>query len=50
MMREIEEFFNYDSLQNVRFDDLNDFVDKLNETIRLLNDLEKRVGHATERV
>ena len=41
MVREIKEFDNYDSLQNVRFDDLNDFVDKLNELIR---DYNKKVG------
>jgi len=50
MVREIEDFRNYDSLQNVRFDDLNDLVDKLNEAIRLLMDHELRVGHATKRV
>ncbi len=40
----IEEFYEYDSLRDVRFDDLNDLVKKLNEAIRLLNDLENRTG------
>ncbi len=40
----IEEFYEYDSLRDVRFDDLNDLVKKLNEAIRLLNDNEKRTG------
>jgi len=40
----IEEFYEYDSLRDVRFDDLNDLVKKLNEAIRLLNDHEKRTG------
>lgn len=40
----IEEFYEYDSLRDVRFDDLNDLVKKLNEAIRLLYDLENRTG------
>ena len=44
--REIDYFDPYDSLADVRFDDINDLVDKLNEVIQLLNDHEKKVGHA----
>ena len=40
----IEEFYEYDSLRDVRFDDLNDLVEKLNEAIRLLNNHEKLIG------
>jgi len=40
----IEEFYGYDSLRDVRFDDLNDLVEKLNEAIRLLNNHEKLIG------
>lgn len=40
----IEEFYKYDSLRDVRFDDLNDLVEKLNEAIRLLNNHEKLIG------
>ncbi len=40
----IEEFYEYDSLRDVRFDDLNDLVRKLNEAIRLLNSHENKVG------
>lgn len=49
-VREIDYFSPYDSLRDVRFDDLNDLVDKLNEVIELLNDHEKRIGYATGRV
>lgn len=40
----IEEFYKYDSLRDVRFDDLNDLIEKLNEAIRLLNNHEKLIG------
>jgi len=40
----IEEFYEYDSLRDVRFDDLNDLVKKLNEAIRLVNKHEKKMG------
>lgn len=40
----VEEFYEYDSLRDVRFDDLNDLVKKLNEAIRLLNNHEKKMG------
>ncbi len=38
------ELYPFDSMENVRFDDLNFLVDKLNEAIRRVNDHEKRVG------
>ncbi len=49
-MREVDYFGLYDDLRDVRFSDLNDLIEKLNEAIELLNDHEKRVGHATGRV
>lgn len=48
--REIEIFYPFDSMQDVRFDDLNDLVAKLNEAIERINEHEKRIGHATRRV